>query len=43
MNYCSFKNVTYKLAVYKSHIEYMCINKIWHKMTYKAWYNIKEN
>ena len=29
--------------VYKSYIKYLCINRIFHQITYNAWYAIKPN
>ena len=36
-------NVIYKLFVCKSYIFNVCMNKIWHQITYKGWYTLKPN
>ena len=29
--------------VYKSYIQYVCITRIWHEISYNGWYAIKPN
>ena len=39
----SFWNVIMKMCLQIIYIQYICINRIWHLMTYNGWYAIKPN